>query len=147
MVKGIKIKQITLEDLSSVFKTGCSSDEPNPFYEDWTENCLAESLLHDSALSFAAKRKKDLAGFIIGKKTGPAGASIVRLYISPAWKNRGIEKKLLDCFTQTAMEHGLKEINTDIEPDCDLSDLLSTEGFSEEKKIVRLKRIIQKQEK
>ncbi len=132
---GVIIRDMEIDDLSAVFQLGESIfGKGKESGRSWNEQNLAEAIADEIGLSSVAVRKKQLLGFLIGRReTGdkPAGR-IMWLGIREKFKNSGIETGMIKRFRESAVSRKLSILKTEIDTDdIHLLEIFQKFGFTE----------------
>jgi len=143
MVRGITIRKLEVEDLGRLNDTAQEVLSHNPGHRSWDQALLAEIMADDTGLLFAAARKKQITGFIIGacdKLDGEIESlSILWSGVIPPLARRGIEEELFNKLREEAISRGIKKINCHVrDRDQDRIAFYRGTGFAETGAVIEM---------
>ena len=141
MAKNIQIRSLEKGDLAAIVnmeerQTGIA----RPKY--WEERLEISEAIRPHWASLVAELDNRVVGFILGRagehEFGLPGtvAWVEMLGVDPAYRRRGVAEELMEQFTESAEDHGIKTIFTLIDPNrSDLQHFFSKLGFDHGKMV------------
>ena len=141
MAKTIQIRSLEKGDLAAIVnmeerQTGIA----RPKY--WEERLEISEAIRPHWASLVAELDNRVVGFILGRagehEFGLPGtvAWVEMLGVDPAYRRRGVAEELMEQFTESAEDHGIKTIFTLIDPNrSDLQHFFSKLGFDHGKMV------------
>jgi len=121
----IEIREMSLDDLSSVFALGERIFTPDlwpTLYRTWDEYEVVDLFASDGEFCFVADAEDTVIGFALGtliekRKSSWTYGHVVWLGVDPAYQGYGIAKRLLDRLTEALIEEGARMMLVDTDPD------------------------------
>ena len=141
MAKNIQIRSLEKGDLAAIVnmeerQTGIA----RPKY--WEERLEISEAIRPHWASLVAELDNRVVGFILGRagehEFGLPGtvAWVEMIGVDPAYRRRGIADELMEQFTESAEDHGIKTVFTLIDPNrSDLQQFFSKLGFEHGKMV------------
>ena len=141
MAKNIQIRSLEKGDLAAIVnmeerQTGIA----RPKY--WEERLEISEAIRPHWASLVAELDNRVVGFILGRagehEFGLPGtvAWVEMIGVDPAYRRRGVAEELMEQFTESAEDHGIKTIFTLIDPNrSDLQHFFSKLGFDHGKMV------------
>lgn len=141
MAKTIQIRSLEKGDLAAIVnmeerQTGIA----RPDY--WEKRLEISEAIRPHWASLVAELDNRVVGFILGRagehEFGLPGtvAWVEMIGVDPAYRRRGVAEELIEKFTESAEDHGIKTIFTLIDPSrSDLQHFFSKRGFEHGKMV------------
>jgi ribosomal protein S18 acetylase RimI-like enzyme len=141
MAKEIYIRSLEKRDLAAIVdmeerQTGVA----RPDY--WAKRLEISEAIRPHWASLVAEFDNRVVGFILGRagelEFGLPGtvAWVEMLGVDPAYRRRGVAEELMEHFTESAEDHGIKTIFTLLDPNrTDLQKFFSHLGFAQGKMV------------
>jgi len=141
VAKNIQIRSLEKGDLAAIVnmeerQTGIA----RPKY--WEERLEISEAIRPHWASLVAELDNRVVGFILGRagehEFGLPGtvAWVEMIGVDPAYRRRGVAEELMEQFTESAEDHGIKTIFTLIDPNrSDLQHFFSKLGFDHGKMV------------
>jgi ribosomal protein S18 acetylase RimI-like enzyme len=141
VAKNIHIRSLEKNDLAAIVnmeerQTGTA----RPDY--WDKRLEISEAIRPHWASLVAEYDNRVVGFILGRagehEFGLPGtvAWVEMIGVDPAYRRRGIAEELMEQFTESAEDHGIKTIFTLIDPNrTDLQDFFNQLGFAHGKMV------------
>lgn len=141
MAKTIQIRSLEKSDLAAIVnmeerQTGIA----RPDY--WEKRLEISEAIRPHWASLVAELDNRVVGFILGRagehEFGLPGtvAWVEMIGVDPAYRRRGVAEELIEKFTESAEDHGIKTIFTLIDPSrSDLQHFFSKLGFEHGKMV------------
>jgi len=148
MKRRVEILPMQADDLRDVFLLGreCFSTQATAAARPWNEQTLADVLVNGLDLSFVARYKKKLSGFLIARPDGEDDAVMIEWLCAGSITGGPTAEELLQVFQQSMSERmcGRIDIVIPIE-NRELYAIFKKFGFTESNQLLTMENFPQKQ--
>lgn len=115
-VPGMIIRRTGIPDLHNIYMLGMTEKNFSAPACCWDASSLAEIFAEENCVAYTAARKKEIAGFIIGKVSG-CNAELKWIFVKEKFRRRGVGTDLLDRFKENLKKSGVTDFFVALFPD------------------------------
>lgn len=115
-VPGLIIRSFQLNDLRNIYLLSLNDETFSSMDHAWEAEYLAELLSGDDVKVFTAARKKETAGFIMGRSSGNT-AVILRILVKERYRRKGIGTALITMFRENSGKAGIHDFSAALFPE------------------------------